>query len=265
MTTRIQHTFAALKAANRPALIPFIMAGDTSAQMTAELLNALPEAGADIIELGMPFSDPTADGPAIQAAGVRALAGGMTLTQTLELVRDFRAHNTTTPIILMGYYNPIYVYGGEAFARHAALAGADGVIIVDLPPEEEGELTPHLEANGLALIRLIAPTTDENRLQRLLKTASGFVYTIAIKGITGAASADEGALNARLTQIRAHTDLPVVAGFGIRTPQQAAALKGHADGVVVGSALVEHIANSSNGDITQAVEFVKSLSQALVK
>ncbi len=262
MTSRITQTFSKLTAEKRTALIPFIMAGDTSAQITAELLTRLPEAGADIIELGMPFSDPSADGVAIQAAAVRALNGGMTLHKTLELVRDFRAKNHTTPLILMGYYNPIYHYGSTAFAKDAAAAGVDGVIIVDLPPEEEGELIPDLQTHQIDLIRLIAPTTNDARLSKLLASASGFVYTIAIKGITGAGSANQSDLNARLTHIRAQTALPVVAGFGIRTPEQAAALHRHADGVVVGSALVDTIA-SCNGDLNAPLDFIKELSKAL--
>jgi tryptophan synthase alpha chain len=260
MNARITATFAALAQRQHTALIPFIMAGDDSLQRTAQLLEALPHAGADIIELGMPFSDPTADGIAIQAAGIRALQAHTTLKDTLALVAQFRTKNTTTPIILMGYYNPIYVYGGERFAKDAAQAGVDGVIIVDLPPEEEAELKPFLDAQSIDLIRLIAPTTDDTRLTTLLQHASGFVYTIAIKGITGAASADEDTLQARLKHIRSSTTLPVVAGFGIRTAQQAAALKGHAHGVVIGSALVDTIHQHG---VEAGVALIQEISQAL--
>jgi tryptophan synthase alpha chain len=260
MSARIANTFATLHKQRRTALIPFIMAGDPHAAQTAELLARLPDAGADIIELGMPFSDPTADGPAIQAAAVRALAAKTTLSSTLDLVKHFRNSNAHTPIILMGYYNPIYHYGGAQFAKDAADAGVDGVIIVDLPPEEEAELKPFLIENGIDFIRLIAPTTDDTRLITLLQSATGFVYTIAIKGITGAGSAVQHTLNDRLSQIRSQTSLPVVAGFGIRTPEQAAALRGHASGVVVGSALVDCLHEHG---IDAGLQLISEMSQAL--
>lgn len=261
MSARIAKTFSLLKEKQQTALIPFVMAGDPDLNSTSLLLERLVASGADIIELGMPFSDPSADGPAIQAAAVRALEAKTTLASTLATVRHFRNSNAATPIILMGYYNPIYHYGSEQFAIDAASAGVDGVIIVDLPPEEEAELKPYLITHHIDFIRLIAPTTDDERLQKLLQSATGFVYTIAIKGITGAGSADQNTLNARLAHIRSQTDLPVVAGFGIRTPEQAAALRGHADGVVIGSALVDclHEQGLEAGEI-----LLHNISQALI-
>lgn len=262
MSVRIAQTFASLAAQNRPAIIPFIMAGDDSMERTAHLLEQLPLHGADIIELGMPFSDPSADGLAIQAAATRALSARTTLSSTLAAVRHFRNTNATTPIVLMGYYNPIFHYGVDRFASDAAEVGVDGVIIVDLPPEEEDELKPFLTAKQIDFIRLIAPTTDEARLSTLLTSATGFVYTISIKGITGAASAQQDALNARIQNIKQHTQLPVVAGFGIREPQQAQALAGIADGVVIGSALVDCI--YQKGD-QAGLEFIQSFANSLPK
>ena len=241
MSERLRATFESLHARGDTALIPFIMAGDPSAEATAAILDALPGAGADIIELGIPFSDPMADGPAIQAAGLRALQAGMNLRGVLSLAQSFRKKHPSVPIILMGYYNPILQMDLELFAENAALSGVDGVIIVDLPPEEQEELHALLHARNICFIRLIAPTTGEERLQHLLEDADGFVYTIAVKGITGAGSSTADALGERIAHIRKHTRLPVVAGFGIKTPGQAAALKGVADGVVIGSALVDAI------------------------
>ncbi len=236
--SRITATFANIKSL---AFIPYIMAGDPSAQATLEIMHGLCDGGADLLELGIPFSDPTADGITIQQAGLRALKGGTTLKSVLQLCGDFRTTNSTTPIILMGYTNPIMQYGYAQFAIDAAKSGVDGVIIVDLPPEEEAELQPFLQMNNIDFVRLIAPTTTGDRLQKLLKNASGFVYNINVKGITGGLSANDTQLQQRINEIRALTSLPVVAGFGIKTPAQVQALKGIADGVVVGSSLIEAI------------------------
>ncbi len=249
--SRIEQRFASLKAEGRAALVTFIVAGDPDAEKSLQLLSALPDAGADIIELGMPFTDPMADGPAIQAADLRALANGMTLAKTLQMVRDFRAGNATTPIVLMGYYNPVYAYGAEKFAADAAAAGVDGLIIVDLPPEEDAELREPARRNGLDLIRLLTPTTVGERLNTVVEGASGFLYYVSVAGITGTKSADASAVAAQLKTIRAATDLPVVVGFGIRTPADVATMAAFADGVVVGSALVDEI--SSGGDLAAKV------------
>lgn len=257
MKNRIALRFAALKQSKKTALIPFIMGGDPDIERSVEILHALPKAGADLIEIGIPFSDPTADGPSIQRAGIRALKAKTTLTKILEMVRGFRIIDDATPLILMGYYNPVMHYGPERFAKDAAVAGVDGIILVDLPPEEEQEIVPFLKQNDLALIRLIAPTTQGDRLGILLKSASGFVYTIALKGITGVGAANAGDLNARIHEIKSHTGLPVVAGFGIRTKAQIDALKGVADGAVVGSALVDVIeanAEKSKDELLSAVQ-----------
>lgn len=263
MSDRIALRFSALRQMKKTALIPFIMGGDPDIERSVEILHALPKAGADLIEIGIPFSDPTADGPSIQKAGLRALKAKTTLVKILEMVRGFRIVDDATPLILMGYYNPIMRYGPERFAKDAAKAGVDGIILVDLPPEEEEEITPYLEQNGLALVRLIAPTTKGDRLGTILESAGGFVYTIAIKGITGVGAADSGDLNARIEEIKSHTGLPVVAGFGIRTKAQVDALKGVADGAVVGSALVDVIeANqekSTAAMLTAVDTFLKSL------
>lgn len=233
MTPRISTIFAA----NRKIFIPFLMAGDPDIATSQEFLNRLPEAGADIIEIGVPFSDPAADGPVIEAAGNRALAQGMTLADILAMVTAFRKTNTTTPLVLMGYYNPIYHYGIKQFAADASTAGVDGLIIVDLPPEEEAELTVHL--NKIDLIRLIAPTTPTQRQQYITNHASGFVYYISVKGITGGKAAEEAELANSIAALKKHTTLPIAAGFGIKTPEQAAAAAKAADAVVVGSALVQ--------------------------
>jgi len=244
MTTRIDRRFAALRAEGRAAFVTFLMAGDPDMETALAIVKALPAAGADVIELGMPFTDPMADGPAIQAAGQRALANGATLNKTLNLVRRFRESDDTTPIVLMGYYNPIYIHGVAAFLADAKAAGVDGLIVVDLPPEEDSELClPALEA-GLNFIRLATPTTDDRRLPAVLANTSGFVYYVSIAGITGAAAADAGQVSQAVTRIKRHTALPVAVGFGIRTPEAAALIAQHADGVVVGSALVDALALS---------------------
>ncbi|MCX5520594.1 tryptophan synthase subunit alpha [Kaistia defluvii] len=252
--TRIDRRFAALKAEGRPALVTFMTAGDPDPATTLALLKALPGAGADVIELGMPFSDPMADGPAIQAAGLRALKGGQTLVKTLDLVREFRQFDDATPIVLMGYYNPIYSHGSEAFVAEAKAAGVDGLIIVDLPPEADDELCiPALEA-GLNFIRLATPTTDDKRLPAVLENTSGFVYYVSINGITGSAAPDASRVAESVARIKRHTHLPVAVGFGVRTAEQAAAIGANADGVVVGSAIVSAIAASldSEGRATAA-------------
>ena len=239
MTARLDARFADLKSRNQAALVTFITAGDPDPETSAQILAGLPTAGADIIEVGMPFTDPMADGPAIQAAGLRALKAGMTLTKTLAMVRAFRAGNQTTPLILMGYYNPIFIYGVERFLVDAKEAGVDGLIVVDLPPEEDSELClPALKA-GLAFIRLATPTTDDKRLPTVLKNTSGFVYYVSITGITGAATPDFNVVSAAVARIKRHTDLPVCVGFGVKTAEHARAIALGADGVVVGSALID--------------------------
>jgi tryptophan synthase alpha chain len=244
MTTRIDETFAELRRAGRAGLVTFIMAGDPDLAASLAVLEALPKAGADLIELGMPFTDPMADGPPIQAAGLRALHSGTTLTNTLALVGKFRAGNTTTPVVLMGYYNPIYVYGVERFLVDAQKAGVDGLIVVDLPPEEDEELClPALRA-GVNFIRLATPTTDDKRLPAVLANTSGFVYYVSITGITGAATPDYASVAAAVARIKRHTALPVAVGFGVKTAATAAAIAAHADAVVVGSALVEAVRTS---------------------
>jgi len=258
MTNRIDDTFAALKAAGRTALVTFITAGDPDIAQSLDALKALPAAGADIIELGMPFTDPMADGPTIQASALRALASGATMYTTLQLVRDFRAGNTTTPIVLMGYANPVFQYGYAKFITDAKESGVDGLIIVDLPPEEDGELFGYAKASHIHLIKLVTPTTTEARLKTILPTASGFLYYVSITGITGAASADIPAVKKHVESMRKHTDLPIAAGFGIKTPDDVAAFKGAVDAVVVGSAIVQKV--SVTKDVT---EFVKTLRAAL--
>jgi tryptophan synthase alpha chain len=244
MTTRIDRRFAALKTESRAALVTFVMAGDPDYAASLAILNALPQAGADVIELGMPFTDPMADGPAIQAAGLRALASGQTMKKTLGLVREFRQSDDATPIVLMGYYNPIYVYGVEKFLADAKVAGVDGLIVVDLPPEEDEELClPALKA-GFNFIRLATPTTDDRRLPKVLTNTSGFVYYVSITGITGSAAPDAGKVAAAVARIKRHTALPVCVGFGVRSAEQARAIAEGADGVVVGSALVEAVRES---------------------
>ena len=261
MTTRIEARFAALKAAGRPALMTYVMAGDPDMDTSLAIMKTLAMWGADLIELGMPFSDPMADGPAIQLAARRALHGGQTLDRTLALVERFRADDRETPIILMGYYNPIYIYGVDAFLARAQRIGVDGLIVVDLPPETDEELClPALEA-GLNFVRLATPTTDDRRLPTVLRNTSGFVYYVAIKGITGTASADPAQVGAAVARIKAHTDLPVAVGFGIKTPEDAAAIGAVADGVVVGSALVDAIARSLDGDGKATDMTVKAVTE----
>lgn len=239
MSTRIDDRFAALQAEGRAALVTFIMAGDPGPVTSLDILKALPAAGADIIELGMPFTDPMADGPAIQAAGLRALKAGMTLKGTLGLVKDFRAGDNATPIVLMGYYNPIYVYGVEKFLADARAAGVDGLIVVDLPPEEDQELCLPARKAGLNFIRLATPTTDDKRLPKVLENTSGFVYYVSLTGITGAALADYTGVSEAVKRIKGHTRLPIAVGFGVKNAENAAEIARGADGVVVGSALVE--------------------------
>jgi len=244
MATRIDRRFAELKTEGRAALVTFLTAGDPDPETSLALVQALPAAGADVIELGMPFTDPMADGPAIQMSSQRALKAGQTLKKTLELVRAFRGSDDATPLVLMGYYNPIYVYGVDRFLRDAKSAGVDGLIIVDLPPEEDGELClPALKA-GLNFIRLATPTTDDKRLPAVLANTSGFVYYVSITGITGAATPDAEKVAAAVARIKRHTKLPVAVGFGVRTAEQAAGIASGADGVVVGSALVNTLKGS---------------------
>jgi tryptophan synthase alpha chain len=244
MATRIDRRFAELKTEGRAALVTFLTAGDPDPETSLALVRALPTAGADVIELGMPFTDPMADGPAIQMSSQRALKAGQTLKKTLELVRAFRGGDDATPLVLMGYYNPIYVYGVDRFLRDAKSAGVDGLIIVDLPPEEDEELClPALKA-GLNFIRLATPTTDDKRLPAVLANTSGFVYYVSITGITGAATPDAGKVAAAVARIKRHTKLPVAVGFGVRTAEQAAGIASGADGVVVGSALVNTLKGS---------------------
>src|SRR5487761_2302643 len=266
--SRIDEAFARLKVQGRAALITFIESGDPDEATSLALLKALPASGADIIEFGMPFTDPMADGPVIQAAGLRALHAGQTLHRTLGMVRQFRSGNDTTPLVLMGYFNPIYVYGVEAFVRDAKAAGVDGLIVVDLPPEEDDELClPTLKA-GLNFIRLATPTTDDKRLPAVLNNTSGFVYYVSITGITGGASADAGKVSAAVARIKRHTKLPVAVGFGVRTAEQARAIAQGADGVVVGSALVEAVRNSLDADgraSAKTVDAVAELAAALAQ
>jgi tryptophan synthase alpha chain len=269
-TTRIDRRFAALKAEGRPALVCFVTAGDPDAKTFAEILAALPGAGADVIEVGMPFSDPMADGPAIQAASLRALQSGQTMVKTLKMVADFRKTDSDTPIVLMGYYNPVYVYPAEKFLDEAVAAGVDGLIIVDVPPEADDELCLPAVKRGLNFIRLTTPTTDAKRLPKVLTNTSGFVYYVSITGITGAAAPVVNDVHSQVARIKGATELPVVVGFGVRTGEQAAALAKGADGVVVGSALVNAVKDSlgpkgeATGDTVPAVlGLVKSLSQAL--
>lgn len=259
MSSRIANTFASLKSMQKTALIPFVMAGDPNLEVTADLLPALVEAGANIIELGVPFTDPVADGETIQAAGLRALKAGTTLQKILGLVSDFRRTNTTTPIVLMGYLNPIHSYGIEAFARDAAISGVDGLIIVDMPPEEADMVSKAFHDHGLDLIRLITPTTDSKRLAYITDGAAGFLYYVSIAGITGTMSADPIKLATRLDEIRSQVSLPLAVGFGIRTALDVAALKSHTDAVVVGSSL---IAAFENGGKAKVMELVRQMAEA---
>lgn len=259
--TRIDRRFKALKDQNKAGFIAFVVAGDPGYDASLEIVKGLPAAGADIIELGMPFTDPMADGPAIQAAGLRALKSGQTMVRTLDLVRAFRQGDNDTPIVFMGYYNPIYSYGVDAFLKDALGAGVDGLIIVDLPPEEDSELClPALEA-GVNFIRLATPTTDDKRLPTVLTNTSGFVYYVAIAGITGGRTADAGELAPAVERIKRHTDLPVAIGFGIKTPEHAANIAKIADAAVVGTAIVERI---GAGETAQSVlDFTASLADGV--
>ncbi len=264
MSTRIQQRYAACAGEGRAALVTFIMAGDPDPVASLAIVKALPAAGADIIELGMPFSDPMADGPAIQLAGQRALASGMSLHRTLQLVRDFRTGDDATPIILMGYYNPIYIYGVDAFLKDAVEAGVDGLIVVDLPPEMDDELCLPALAAGVNFIRLATPTTDDKRLPTVLKNTSGFVYYVSLTGITGMAIANYDAVGEAVARIKRHTDLPVAVGFGVKTPENAAAIARAADGVVVGTALIDAVRASLDSD-NRATETTVSAVSTLVK
>lgn len=263
MSHRINDMFNTTRMQNRAALVPFIMGYHPDSATTSALLDALPAAGADMIEIGIPFSDPMADGPVIAAAGKHALSQGATLAGILGIAHGFRKKDHKTPIILMGYYNPIYRYGPEKFCNDAAEAGVDGVIIVDLPPEEDGEMRPHLDKSGLNLIRLIAPTSHDDRLPVLTKSANGFVYYISVTGITGGKSADNHALKSQVDHLREFTKLPVAVGFGIKTAQQVKDVAAFSDAVVVGSALVDAIGKPGKDAVKVATQFVSELTKGL--
>ena len=270
MTTRIDTRFSELKKQDRSAFITFVMAGDPDPATSLSIIKALPKAGADVLEIGMPFTDPMADGPAIQAAGLRALKAGMTLKKTLAMVREFRQGDAATPVVLMGYYNPIYIYGVDKFLVDAKLAGVDGLIIVDLPPEEDVELCLPAMKAGLNFIRLATPTTDDKRLPAVLANTSGFVYYVSITGITGSASADSSAVGAAVARIKRHTHLPVCVGFGIRTPEAARRIAANADGAVVGTALVDALRASLDAEgrasastVTAVADLASQLAQGV--
>lgn len=270
MTTRIEHRFAELKAAKRGGLVIFVTAGDPDYEISREILLNLPSAGADIIELGMPFTDPMADGPAIQASSLRALKNGQDIKKTLQLVSDFRAKDEKTPIVLMGYYNPIYSYGVDAFLRDATAVGVDGLIVVDLPPEEDSELCLPAMKAGINFIRLATPTTDDKRLPVVLKNTSGFVYYVSILGITGTHAASDTDVTMAIERLKRHTELPIVVGFGISTPQRAAAIAKVADAAVVGSAIVSKIAAELSPDgkpgphtVQATIDLVKNLADGV--
>ena len=256
--TRIDQKFATLRAEGRKAFVAYIMAGDPDLETSAALMRGLPAAGVDIIELGMPFTDPMADGPTIQLAGQRALEGGQTLQKTLDMAAAFRKGDQTTPIVMMGYYNPIYSRGVAAFLVDARAAGVDGLIVVDLPPEEDAELCIPAQNAGLNFIRLATPTTDDKRLPKVLQNTSGFVYYVSITGITGAAAASAADVAPEVARIKAQTDLPVIVGFGIRTPETARAIAGVADGAVVGSAIVKMVEEKRS--VPEILAFVKGLA-----
>lgn len=267
---RIAQRFAELRKANRGGLITFITAGDPNCNTSFDILYQLPAAGADLIEIGMPFSDPMADGPAIQAASLRALKAGMTLAGTLDMVRKFRLKERATPIILMGYYNPIYIYGSEKFLSDAVDAGVDGLIIVDLPPEEDDELCELALPSGLNWIRLATPTTDDRRLPKVLTNTSGFLYYVSIMGITGTQSADTNAVRLAVERLKRHTDLPIAVGFGIKTPDQAHEISSISDAAVVGSALVDRIAQGVNRNgvpkshlVEDVLQMVRQMAQGV--
>jgi tryptophan synthase alpha chain len=270
MTTRIDRRFAELKKAARPGLVAFVTAGDPDYVTSLAILKALPAAGADVVEIGMPFSDPMADGPAIQAAGLRALKAGQTMAKTLQMVRVFRERDQDTPLVLMGYYNPIYIYGNERFLADAKKAGVDGLIIVDLPPETDEELCLPAIAAGLNFIRLATPTTDDKRLPAVLANTSGFVYYVSVMGITGTKTPDILHVTKAVDRIKRHTDLPVAVGFGVTSPQQAAAIGRGADAVVVGSALVKAVESSLDAEnrptpltVKAVTELVEALAQGV--
>ena len=269
-TGRIERRFAELAEANRAGLVTYVMAGDPDLETAFTILRGLPDAGADIIELGVPFTDPMADGPAIQASGQRALKAGITVRRALDMVSRFREHDSDTPLVLMGYYNPFYTFGTQKFLETAKAVGVDGMIIVDLPPEEDAELClPTLEA-GLSFIRLATPTTDDQRLPRVLSNTSGFVYYVSITGITGASIPDLSLVTGAVERLKRHTDLPVAVGFGIKTPEQAAAIGRAADGAVVGSALVTTIAanldehgSATDGLVDALMSQVRALAEGV--
>ena len=269
-TGRIEKKFKFLKKEGRAAFVPFIMAADPTLDVSLDILKGLPAAGADIIELGVLFSDPMADGPAIQAAGLRAKSAGANLRQTLSMVSEFRKVDDTTPIILMGYYNPIYIYGNEKFLIDAKNSGVDGLIVVDLPPEEDKELCLPALKKGLHFIRLATPTTDENRISTVLNNTSGFVYYVSIAGVTGSKSASSEEVHSAVKNIKKYTELPIAVGFGIKTPEQAAIVSRAADAAVVGSAIVKVIEDNidetgtpSDNLVDTVLEFVSSLSKGV--
>jgi tryptophan synthase alpha chain len=262
-TSRLEYCFASLKQQNRPALVSYLTAGDPDADTSRRLLHGLPKAGVDIIELGMPFSDPMADGPAIQKAALRALNNGQTQAKTLEMVRRFREEDSTTPIVLMGYYNPIYCYGVERFLTDAAKAGVDGLIVVDLPPEHDEELCQPAAQHNIDFIRLATPTTDAKRLPKVLANVSGFIYYVSVAGVTGGSAPTPERLEGAVAGLREHTELPIAVGFGIRTAEQAATIGRFSDAVVVGSALVDCIENANTPD--EAVERVHGLVSELAQ
>jgi tryptophan synthase alpha chain len=248
VTTRIERRFAELKQQGRAALVTFVTAGDPDYATSLEIIKGLPKAGADLIEFGMPFTDPMADGPAIQAAGLRALKSGQTTRKTLQMVREFRKADDATPVVLMGYYNPLYIYGVDRFLADAKAAGVDGLIIVDLPPEEDDELClPAIKA-GINFIRLATPTTDDKRAPTVLKNTSGFVYYVSVLGITGTKAPDLASVKANVTRLKKHTSLPIAVGFGVKTAEQARIIAKDADGVVVGTALVNAVRDTLDAD-----------------
>ncbi len=268
--SRLEHRFATLRAEGRAGFVTFTMAGDPDYETSLQILRGLPAAGASVIEIGMPFSDPMADGPAVQAAGQRALRAGMTLEKTLNLVSAFRERDRETPIVLMGYYNPIYIYGVERFLQRALSAGVDGLIVVDLPPEEDSELCEPTLRAGLHWIRLATPTTDRMRLPRVLQNTSGFLYYVSVMGITGTRSATETSIREAIAHLREHCDLPIAVGFGIKTPEQAAAVAKVADAAVVGSALVDKVKQGLDSEgrptdslVSQVLSLVSSLADGV--
>ena len=270
MTKRMDDKFAALKAEGRPALVTYFMAGDPDYDTALDIMKGLPGAGADVIELGAPFSDPMADGPAIQMAGQRALKAGQTLHRTLDMLREFRKGDQTTPVVMMGYYNPIYVYGVETFLTDALEAGLDGLIVVDLPPEMDDELCIPALARGINFIRLATPTTDDRRLPTVLRNTSGFVYYVSMTGITGSALPDPSRIGGAVARIKGHTSLPVCVGFGVKTAEHARLIGAAADGVVVGTAIVNEVAGSLDRDgkatgatVSSVTDFVRSLAEGV--